>query len=119
MMISNWVERDVVPKKFFSCGQENMRGACNTHFFIYKKHKCKKHKARILLFSIVNLRNPVVNYKKLVDLDPIEMFLIDNKSVYMLNTRAGGSYFEVLRSPTRFFYKHQQLSDELSWCLNF
>ena len=103
MMISNWVERDVVPKKFFSCGQENMRGACNAHFFIYKKHKCKKHKARILLFSIVNLRNPVVNYKKLVDLDPIEMFLIDNKSVYMLNTRAGGSYFEVLRSPTRFF----------------
>ena len=60
-----------------------MRGACNTHFFIYKKHKCKKHKARILLFSIVNLRNPVVNYRKLEDLEPIEMFLINNKSVYM------------------------------------
>ena len=51
-----------------------------TRFFLYKKHKYKKHRARIPSFSIVNLRNSVVNYRKSVDLDPIEMFLINKKA---------------------------------------
>ena len=53
-----------------------------TRFFLYKKHKCKKH--RIPSFSIANLRNSVVNYRKSVDRDPIEMFLMNKISVYLI-----------------------------------
>ena len=51
----------------------------NTRFFLYKKHK-QKHRARISSFSIVSLRNSVVNIRMSVDLDPIKMFLTNKKA---------------------------------------
>ena len=40
-----------------------------TRFFLYKKNKCKKHR--------LELGSSDVNYRKSVDLDLIEMFLIN------------------------------------------
>ena len=60
--------------------QMNFAPSQNTHFFLYKKHKYKKHRARISSFSIANLRNSIINYGKSLELDPIQMFLIKKKA---------------------------------------
>ena len=44
-------------------------------FFLYKKHKYDKDRVGIPGFP----RNSVLDYRKLEDLDPIEMFLINEK----------------------------------------
>ena len=53
----------------FILNQWNMvilhRRSLTTRFFLYKKHKYKKHRASYPSFSIVNVRNSDVNYRKL------------------------------------------------------
>ena len=48
-----------------------------TRFFLYKKHWYKKQRAIISSLSIVYLRNSVINYRKFLDLDLMQMFLIN------------------------------------------